>query len=1021
MNEIKIVKYDHSYAESVADMWKKSVDNWGGELVMNTAEEVIDDYEKSSNICAFLAVDEEEVVGYCGFSQYHHDEGAAYIPLLNVRTDHIGKKIGKTLVKECVEMAINSKWPRLDLYTWQGNDKAVPVYKKCGFFWEDRDDTTHLMNFIPYVMRTEAVKEYFNTMDWYDDNVREIKIESDGRCKGDFEYYEYIWEKDDTTLKMDFERYGRGLTCIETDDYIIKARVDNKELITGRDYEVRYECINKSSKELDIKIKGIKDKNITNSVLYEGLVEDKEIISGKFYIDTNYEQQDKYRSYPCVAAIITINGKEAMFKIGIYCNNPIKMTIANTEEHRYLHKTNECYMDITNNYLEDINISFSMKNKEWISFNDQQLKYTLKAREKKSISIPFILTDYNFYDEEIIVTINNSSCETKYNARICGAFRGVTGAFHGEDDEYYCINNGNYTVKMDKKSNLIMFREAKSKGKEIFIRVPQIGKPYTIELANKKAHKVLLESIEDRERINATYILNQYKQIKLNYLIDLYANGIVKIYGELTNLSENTTYDKIFYSSKIHYTINNGILPINNNIVRSPYQEECDAMRWDHEKLSENWIFNENDKMGIGWSKSSKIKFSDFFINVDYEINNLSLGETYITEPIILTINTFDSWYDFRKYMDNADININNIKQTFECSINKGNSFIDDNIELTFEEYKSEPVEGSVTVSSKYDLFDTVNKELEFVNNKALINWRLNNKKELDILEIKADLDSKLINRERVIFFKDNKEVVLEEYIDQDKTVYEANNGVIQIKSSPQFSQGIYSLKYKDEEWLDNSFPEACVKSWWNYWTGGYSFVNSELSFASIYKEKKKAEFVDLIDNYGNQWSGIKSSIDIMENEKYKGISIDQYFLLLTSVPVLCEFAIIHQNNNKYFQNRRFERLAFFKHSEDIKNNWILTKDRGEDIIHKYTNTILNLNADKYLTHGSNKSDYRLIHLASNIIAHNTNGISMEISKDYITTGNNTSITTKPSFMVFSKDNLNDGMLENLYKISFDI
>ena len=134
--------------------------------LLSTAEAVRDENEKMGNICAFLALDGEEVVGYCSFSEYMQDEGASYIPLLNVRTDYIGKKIAKRLVPECVKMATQAKWPRLNLYTWQGNDKAVTLYKKCGFYWEKRDDSTHLMNFIPYVMRTEAVKDYFDVIDW---------------------------------------------------------------------------------------------------------------------------------------------------------------------------------------------------------------------------------------------------------------------------------------------------------------------------------------------------------------------------------------------------------------------------------------------------------------------------------------------------------------------------------------------------------------------------------------------------------------------------------------------------------------------------------------------------------------------------------------------------------------------------------------------------------------------------------------------------------------------------------------
>ena len=46
-------------------------------------------------------------------------------------------------------------------FTWLGNTKSLPLYKRCGFFWKGRDDTTHLMNFIPKILNTEAFKEYF--------------------------------------------------------------------------------------------------------------------------------------------------------------------------------------------------------------------------------------------------------------------------------------------------------------------------------------------------------------------------------------------------------------------------------------------------------------------------------------------------------------------------------------------------------------------------------------------------------------------------------------------------------------------------------------------------------------------------------------------------------------------------------------------------------------------------------------------------------------------------------------------
>ena len=103
--------------------------------MVETEESVIRNLEGSENLKTWVALDGDEVVGYCSFSEYKEDRGASYIPLLNVRPDYHGKKVGKLLVLRTVEEACRHPWPRLDLYTWPGNGRP---YKKCGFFWEDR-------------------------------------------------------------------------------------------------------------------------------------------------------------------------------------------------------------------------------------------------------------------------------------------------------------------------------------------------------------------------------------------------------------------------------------------------------------------------------------------------------------------------------------------------------------------------------------------------------------------------------------------------------------------------------------------------------------------------------------------------------------------------------------------------------------------------------------------------------------------------------------------------------------------
>ena len=167
MTDFKIVEYEPSHAAGLAEMWSRSGDSWGGYSVEFTEESIQRDMERSVHVGCFLAVAGEEVVGYCKVGTWAEEEGSLYVDTLNVRPDFHGKKIGKALMLKAVERTIELGWPRLDLDTWPGNTKAVPLYKKTGFFWEEREGDVYLVNFIPEVLANELVKDRFQTIDWY--------------------------------------------------------------------------------------------------------------------------------------------------------------------------------------------------------------------------------------------------------------------------------------------------------------------------------------------------------------------------------------------------------------------------------------------------------------------------------------------------------------------------------------------------------------------------------------------------------------------------------------------------------------------------------------------------------------------------------------------------------------------------------------------------------------------------------------------------------------------------------------
>ncbi|HAQ60772.1 TPA: GNAT family N-acetyltransferase, partial [Candidatus Delongbacteria bacterium] len=211
MTEFKLVEYNPKYAKAIADMWNVSKDGWNGEADHKTEESVKRKEEISSHLNLYLALDGDKVIGYCKLSKYFAEENTLYVDLLNVDPAYHGKKAGKMLVKKSVERTIELGYPRIDLFTWAGNTKAVPMYKKCGFFWEQMEGgSTHLMNFIPTVVQAELFRDFFKKADWYDDSNRKIELTPDGVSENGFDYLTYSWQKDGKNLLVEFEKTGRG-------------------------------------------------------------------------------------------------------------------------------------------------------------------------------------------------------------------------------------------------------------------------------------------------------------------------------------------------------------------------------------------------------------------------------------------------------------------------------------------------------------------------------------------------------------------------------------------------------------------------------------------------------------------------------------------------------------------------------------------------------------------------------------------------------------------------------------------
>jgi ribosomal protein S18 acetylase RimI-like enzyme len=243
---IEIRPYDESLAEDIARMWNSWDDLWPGTFtrgVPYTGERVKKQWEKISALALLIAIDTRtnKPVGSCTLHTNWRDKEAAYIGTLGVSPEALNKKVGKQLLLESIRICSTLGFTRVDLNTWPGNMRAVPLYKKVGMMWDPEGLGLTMYDYIPGILSHPFCVPFFNSLndqhDWYDIQVRDLAQAPDDYSKDGMAFYPYEFRFGNSSLNVTVDRYARGITAIRRDlggrIDSITATVDSHEAICG--------------------------------------------------------------------------------------------------------------------------------------------------------------------------------------------------------------------------------------------------------------------------------------------------------------------------------------------------------------------------------------------------------------------------------------------------------------------------------------------------------------------------------------------------------------------------------------------------------------------------------------------------------------------------------------------------------------------------------------------------------------------------------------------------------------------
>jgi ribosomal protein S18 acetylase RimI-like enzyme len=1037
MYDFTIVEYDPSHAAAVAEMWSRSGDSWGGYNIEITEESVRQEEELSPYVNLYLAAAGDEVVGYCKIDKWTEEEGALYIGGLNVRPDYHGKKIGKALMLKSVERTAELDWPRLDLHTWAGNTKAVPLYKKTGFFWEERDEEVYLVNFIPGILKNELVRDFFDEADWYRDSTRPIIIEPDGREENKFTYFTYTWEKNGRKLLMEFARRGRGLRRIDCDEFSVTAAVENLDLVFEKKYRVRYDFVNKTAHPLDIEIAGKNDKNIIFDFSHRGAVEKELTVTGDFFVGKIEREQSRWKTHPRVSADIIINGRKACFQLGIVPKFPARIRLENREGLSLFGVESAAYLNIENNLDEKAAFNFIIPQKEGIEFLKPHISAVLLPKEKTSIRIPFILRECCVYSAFLDATARPDKGKTiKFKREVGSLFHLHSGVYYGEmtvgdDRRAYVIGNGAIYLRLfhvkDSFLNEVFLSNGITGQPSFRYFPPKLGKPFSEEFINRKPESVSYEQSHGSVTMRAIYRSGDFKEIEVEMCCRLFSSGIAERWFEVRNTGETALDKELYLSESFRCDMKNAVIPYKGKFIETRDETVNDIWLWDDGRLTENWIFARGAKgtMGLTWAEDTKLCIHEWVFNIEHKAPCLGPGESFFTKPVTASMNTFSDWRGWRDFSLGKNLERAPLTESLELCVNHGNPFVDKSFEVEIIEHKQKNLDGVLSISSTGNQFPRASLSFKQKDQEKNAVFRVNTQagQAVDTVELDAGLNILQYRRRRVIFPKQKGSVKIKTVQDQGYEIFEADNGVLSIRSAPKFAPCVYSCTYRGVQWFHSSFPAAGPKDWWNPWTGGLFSHPHSIETRPLLKEDAGAEFVTREDTFGNRWKGIVIELAFEKHEDYKGMIFRQYFLLLPGIPVLFNQAEIIQNTGEYFNRRSFSTECFALPDETIENGGFSFSNKQ-----KQQATVMSGKEEMQLSppsmvaiKGKEREESLYVYSegadAKPSIATNKATTSINMT-DRISCEHGDTVFMSPKFFIFSVDPIEDEWAGDLSKVS---
>lgn len=888
-------------AEKLAKMWNDSDDQWPGTWtngVPMTAQAIREDFERENALEIMVADNGEDIGGFCSIWMRSDENNASYVALLNVSPQFQKNSVGRKLLKYSVQRAAELNHDRIDLSTWPGNIKAVPLYKKCGFFWVPKT-SVEMVNFIPQILKIDCLKNFFEKNDWYSCLDRELnQVEDEEKWEGLKVFtYKFKSKKEEIIIRAD--KQALGITSLETPEFFAAAIPENAEPSRGLSSQIFWKIKNKTEKEMKVSIIANSDRDIkidhrkTLTIAPHQTAE----CSASVEIPVKEPTTKKKGSTPLVKTTFVIDGKVLQLKTGFAPKPAIKISTNPKFITLYPDVKQIVNLQLQNSTKQEITATVSVAPEEGLTTNWKEKNVIIQPESRIGFPLSLVAENHGAYELSVSLCVEIAEKQVHIPAKdkkvfvlpageVVGIIEGDHLRIENEKVRFVIKKKGGNVKVVDLITNEELLWESARPAPPVWPSEYTFA-DYDLQIEKKNGNIIATATAASKENPGFFF----HKKITVG-------NGDV---FSIENIFDNRSSKTLKFQLSEQLIVEGGhrVLPLKSGIIRgscSVFPGFADDDYKKPEVFCESWMAVEKDNKTIGVIWPDDIKQFELGWGIEYfgKFYDCLPQSQIKTKKSLVKISDGD-WKSVRKFWQRIRGKVQNEPVQKEVELlsplalktsPEVLAFVDDEINATLkiQHSISRKVSGKAKILFP-EKWSGNHNEIELID----VNWKNPVEQKIQItapagqssaigkVQLSTNECDSLVDLP-LIRLGNRQKVQLKETLVNGKKVLTLNNGAIEIDISPDFAGSIIAFRENKVNHLFSSFPDVGTLGWMSPFYGGIQPYIGELP-GELYKEVFSADPISCHDSNNIEWTGIRQRVNIKEDEDFKGLILEFDFL----------------------------------------------------------------------------------------------------------------------------------------------